>query len=210
MALPQRSPTGAYSRILNKMDVRVRDASDGKEKDFSFINSSVGIREGHKLSIVRGLRKGHKLPLLLMLINHSTGQQEESETGFLKAMSTQGMFGPRWKAGLAAMGIAAASFPLIHYVWRAGEGMMMSSLFALGAGVIMFPAIWAGLSLLDGRRRPQRDMVEAERLRAEIESRLGAQLPAHMKTGRPPATPSPAAAPKPAQTEAPKPVAQKR
>jgi hypothetical protein len=168
------STTGAQSRIVNKMRVFLRDNGDGKEKDFTFVNSSVGVREGHRVSIVRAQVRHAKSPILLMLVNHSTGQREDSDGGFEKAMSTKGYFGQKWKA----FGLSAILFVLFwlvsHFIVRQGQGGLASFFFALMFSFLMFPVFRGGVIVVDKLTVPKKERVEADRLRLEIAGRLAA------------------------------------
>jgi hypothetical protein len=172
--LKSPTPTGAQSRVVNKMRIFLRDNADSKEKDFTFVNSSVGVREGHRISVVRAQLRHIKAPLLLMLVNHATGQREESENGFVTAMSPKGYFGPRWRA----LGLTTILFFLFwgvsHFIVRKGDGGLMSFFMSFMFSFLTYPVFWGGVVLWDRFTVPKRERVEADRLRAEINGRLAA------------------------------------
>lgn len=172
--LKSPTPTGAQSRVVNKMRIFLRDSADGKEKDFTFVNSSVGVREGHRISVVRAQLRHIKAPLLLMLVNHATGQREESENGFTTAMSPKGYFGPRWRAfGLTTI-LFFLFWAISHFIVRQGSGGLMSFFMAFMFSFLTFPVFWGGVVMWDRFTVPKRERVEADRLRAEINGRLAA------------------------------------
>ena len=176
---------GAQS-VLNKMRIFLREKTDGKERDFAFTNTTVGVHEGHAIAIARAIVRGANAPVLLALINESTGQRDDSEEGFARAARVDGFFGPRWKAA----GMSGVLFLLGYLISRffvspeRGEGWWIS--WPLFLSFLAFPVFWGATALWDHVTRGRTGDAEEERLRAEITARLRGPAPAQTPAPAPP------------------------
>lgn len=153
------------SRVLNRM--RVFLMTDGKERDFTFTNSTVGIREGHRVSIVRAGAPNARDPVLVMLHNHSTGQREEM-TGQLRRAVAQKTLSARWRALGAAVVVFVILIALKAFLNT--DRLSVASAFIIAG--LSFPVIWGVFAGLDSLMLPRQERDLADRLRAEIEGRL--------------------------------------
>lgn len=159
-------------QVLNKMRIFLREKTDGKERDFAFTNTTVGVHEGHTIAIARAVLRGSQPPVLLALINESTGQRDDSEEGFARAANISGFFGPRWKA----TGLSAALFALGYLISRfivspeKGAGTWIT--WPLFLAFLAFPIFWGGVALWDRISQGRSGAIEEERLRTEIAARL--------------------------------------
>ena len=168
-----RPGAAPQTRVLNKMRVFLREAAGAPERDFAFTNTTVGVHEGHTIAIARAIVRGSKAPVLLALINESTGQREEAEDGFTRAARVDGFFGPRWKA----FGMAAALFVLGYLLSRFIVSPATTSAtwisWPLFLAFLSFPIFWGGTVVWDRFANGRTGRVEEVRLRSEIAQRLG-------------------------------------
>lgn len=152
------------SVTVNKMRVHLRDRTSGRDADVTFENSTVGVQEGHLITVARArVRRG---PVLLSLVNESTGQREEFPAGFARAIRTE-FFGPRWKA----FGLSTAIF-LTGWLWSAlfsqpTPGVWLG-LWPLFLAFLSFPVLWGGIATLDRLTRVRSDGAAMNAIRAEI------------------------------------------
>ncbi len=168
----------AKPQTVNKTRIFLRETAGGPERDFVFTDTTVGVHEGHTIAIARALARGHKGPILLALINESTGQRDESAAGFARAARPYAMFGPRWKA----FGLSAALFVAGYLASRffvspdKGAGWWIS--WPLMLAFLAFPVFW-GLAALWESMTQGRAVRDGEgALRAEIATRLAPPAPA--------------------------------
>jgi hypothetical protein len=156
----------ARSVPVNKMRVHVKDRTSGRDADAVFTNSTVGVHQGHLIAFARAHVRGRRGPIMLTLINESTGQREEFADGFAKAIRTE-FFGPRWKA----FGVSLAIF-LLGWLWNAlfaqpTPGVWLG-LWPLFLAFLSFPVLWGGVAALDSLTRVRSDGAAANAIRAEI------------------------------------------
>ncbi len=160
------------SEVVNKMRVFLRERTGGRETDVTFENTTVGVHEGHAITVGRAFVRGRRGPVLLTLVNESTGQREEFADGMARALRTE-TFGPRWKA----FGLSAAIF-LLGWLWNALFAQqalgVWGGLWPLFLAFLAYPAFWAGVAGLDGLTRVRSDGAETARIRAEITRLSGA------------------------------------
>lgn len=161
----------ARTEPVNIMRVFLRDRATGREAEVSFVNSTVGVHEGHVIAVARAKVRGARAPVMLALINETTGQREEFPDGFRRAARNE-IFGPRWKA----LGLSVAIF-IIGWlgslvladptpgVWR--------GLWPLFLAFLSFPALWAVIAGLDSLTRVRRDGASTAAIRAEIARQMG-------------------------------------
>lgn len=164
--IPGAKGRAPKNEIVNKMRVFLRDRAGGRETDVTFANTTVGVHEGHSIAVGRAFVRGRRSPVLLTLVNESTGQREEFADGFARALRTE-TFGPRWKA----FGLSAAIF-FLGWLWNALFGQptpgVWRGLWPLFLAFLAYPAFWAGVAGLDGLTRVRSDGAETARIRAEI------------------------------------------
>lgn len=158
--------------VVNKMRIFLREKADGKERDFSFTNTTVGVHEGHAVAIARAIVRGSSAPVLLALINESTGQRDDSEDGFERAARVDGFFGPRWKAvGLSTV-LFAIGYLISRFIVSPEKTASTWITWPLFLAFLAFPIFWGGTVVWDRITRGRTGQVEEERLRAEITARL--------------------------------------
>lgn len=154
------------SRVINRTRVFLKTA-DGRERDFSFANTTVGVREGHRLSIVLAKGAGMKAAQAVLLHNHTTGQRDEMET-VLKDAVRQKTIGARWRAAIGAVVVFLAYYGTMAALNRGEVNLMLAILIAIG----VYPILWLVMGGIDALVLPQRERQLADRLHAEIEGRL--------------------------------------
>jgi len=163
---PAKKGRPSRSLSINKMRVHLRDSASGRDANAEFANSTVGVHEGHLIAFARAFVRGRRGPVMLTLINESTGQREEFAEGFAQAIRTE-FFGPRWKA----FGISLAIF-LVGWLWNAlftqpTPGVWLG-LWPLFLAFLSFPVLWAGVASLDALTRVRSDGAAKNAIRAEI------------------------------------------
>lgn len=164
---------GFQSRISNKM--RLFLMVDGKEQHHDFINCTVGVREGHRVSLAVGRRTRSAPPVRLMLVNHTTGQREELAGAMRQVLDRKPWFGPWTKAVLITLLVQTVGW-LVWTVLGRVEGNMGPLIgFTLISTLGMVPLLAFGLKVFDHLTRKSRLDDDADRLRAEIEGRLHLQ-----------------------------------
>lgn len=161
---------GLADEIINVMHLTLRD-SGGKTQEFAFRNTTVHVREGHDIAIVRARRAGLKAPLVLMLVNRSNGQRDEFSDGLRRAASQKG-WRARWRALIGAACVALLTSPIAHFIVFSGANAAAALGVTLAAGGVAFVALWGGFALSDQVRLPARDRAEVQRLRAEVKAQL--------------------------------------
>ena len=168
---------GAPNRVVNRMRVFVREKAGAQERDFFFTDTTVGVHEGHMIAIARAIVRGTSTPVLLALINESTGQRDESGEGFARAARVGGFFGPRWKAA----GLSTALFLLGYLISRFVVSPDLTATtwitWPLFLAFLAFPVFWGGTTLWDRITSGRSGAVEEVRLRTEIAARLAAPPP---------------------------------
>lgn len=162
----------ARLEAVNHMRVFLRDRASGREADVAFANSTVGVREGDIVTVARAKVSGQRAPVMLMLINESTGQREEFPDGFKRAARNE-VFGPRWKAFGISSGIFVLGW-LWNSVFAGTTPGVWPGLWPLFFAFLSFPVLWAGIAMIDGLTRVRSDGAEAARIRAEIARQSGA------------------------------------
>lgn len=160
------------NRVVNKMRIFLREKADGKERDFAFTNTTVGVHEGHTIAIARAIVRGAEAPVLLALINESTGQRDDSEDGFERAGRVGGFFGPRWKAVGMSTVLFAFGYLISRFVVSPEKTASTWITWPLFLAFLAFPIFWGGTTLWDRITSGRSGQVEEERLRAEITARL--------------------------------------
>jgi hypothetical protein len=182
------SPTPSYRRlgaaltdaVVNVMQLSVTDEA-GKAHRFEFRNTTVGVKEGHVVAVVRAKKPGLKAQATLMLVNRTTGQRDEFPE-VLRAAASQKGLQARWKALFAALATGCAAFAISH--WITFGGAQPTAAAGLGAviGLASFFVYWGAIALSDQIRLPAKDRAEVQRLRAEVTAKLFAPTAAPAKS----------------------------
>jgi len=154
------------SRVVNRTRVFLK-TTDGRERDFSFANTTVGVREGHRISVVLAKGPGMKAAQAVLLHNHTTGQRDEMDAVFKEAVR-QKTISARWRALIGAVVVFLAYYGATAALNR-GE---VNALLAVLIGVGVYPILWLVMGGIDALVLPQRERQIAERVHAEIEGRL--------------------------------------
>ncbi len=158
----------ASRQVVNRMRVFVRPP-EGKERDFEFVNSSVGVREGHSVTVVRAKPPGPARLGAIALINHSTGEREEIAGAFARACA-QAWIPARWRA----IGFAGLVGLLYWAAAALGDLPLRGPGWAFVIAVFAWPLLWALGAILDALVLPARQRAAETHLRAEIEGKLKA------------------------------------
>jgi hypothetical protein len=161
--------------VVNVMQLVLTDDA-GKTHRFEFRNTTVGVKEGHVVAVVRAKKAGLKGPLTLMLVNRTTGQRDEFPKELRAAASQKGLRA-RWKALFAALLIGISAFGVSHVVTFGGQHVEAAIGLGLLAGVGAFVLLWGAIALSDQIRLPAKDRAEVQRLRAEVTAKLFAPSP---------------------------------
>ena len=172
----KRGPS--QSRVINRMRVFLREKAGGKERDFSFTDTTVGVHEGHTVAIARAIVRGSKTPVLLALVNESTGQRDDCDEGFARAARVGGFFGPRWKAAGMSGVLFLLGYLISRFIVSPEKTASTWITWPLVLAFLAFPVFWGGATLWESITNGRSGAVEEERLRAEIAARLTAPSPA--------------------------------
>lgn len=169
-------------KTVNRMRVFLREGAGAAERDFTFTDTTVGVHEGHVVAIARAIVRGQKGPVLLALINESTGQRDDSEEGFARAARPYTMFGPRWKAFFMAAGLFVIGYIVSRFFVSPDKTAMTWVGWPLILAFLTYPVFWgaAGMWQQMTAGRAVRDGESA--LRAEIAARLAPKTPAPAET----------------------------
>lgn len=187
-ALPgeaRRRGPGLAAQTTNVLRMTVQDASGAKHA-FVFRNTTVAVRDGQSVAIVRARRAGRRKPIDLMLINQTTGQRDEFPDGLRLAASQKGLRA-RWKALIGAVVLGALAGVISFYVTLGGTQVWPASAIGLVVGVAAFLGLWGLIALIDQITLPGKERAEVQRLRAEVNARLFSD--AGVRTDAPPSRP---------------------
>jgi hypothetical protein len=154
------------------MRVFLREGPQAKERDYGFADTTVGVHEGHRIAIARAHVQGEKAPVLLALINESTGQREEWDAGFERAARPGGFFGPRWKAFGLSAGLFAVGYLVSRFVMSPERSDTWWVSWPLMLAFLAYPAFWGGVVLWEHVAHGARAKDAVAALHAEIAQRL--------------------------------------
>lgn len=136
-----RRPAGEPGHITNRMRLFVRE-TDGKEQKYDFEDTELGVRETQRVAIVRGRLKRAPEPMHLVLYNLSSGERDTFEPGLAAYLGRKPFFGPLWKAGAFALGVALVFWFVSNFITRDGHGGTMSIFLAAMFGFLTYPMFW--------------------------------------------------------------------
>lgn len=170
----------------NRMKIVVREEATQKERPFTLRNSTVGILEGHQITVITAKPRRVKHPMLLALINRTTGHWEERPAAIQTAVRPRPYLTPPWKAA----GLALLTAPL---VWLYAEALMAGGptgtaavVFAGIFALLSYPLWWGGLEVWTGfanRRAVKRASrlihEEIQRHVASAKAALAPEAPSH-------------------------------
>lgn len=168
----RRHPRGGAlaDEVVNVLRVTVK-GRDGKPRDFSFRNTTVGAAAGHTVAVVQAKKAGRRHPIPLMFVNESTGQRDEFPDGVRLAASQKGL-AARWKAFIAATTVGLGAFAILHFAAYFGQQPWAAVLIALALTSGVFVALWGLIALADQVTLPAKDRAEVQRLRSEVNALL--------------------------------------
>jgi len=115
---------------------------DGREADYDFPSAEVGVREGHRVVIVRA-SDADTQPASIVLLNVSTGERDEYREAFAHFTERAPAIGPKWTAALIAAGMAAAFF--FYFMLGPRMGAFGALFWAVFTGFVLYWPLW-GLS----------------------------------------------------------------
>jgi hypothetical protein len=163
-------------RIINNMRIFVRE-DNGHEDDYDFEESSVGVRQGHRVVIVRATDKRVSKPVILALHNVSNDEREENAENFALFTDRGPKLGPRLLAFAWTVGVFVIGFLLSRFVISPEKGMGWWISWPLFFSFLAFPILWGAIVLWRSVTR----RVSAERARNAIRAEIAARLAAHVK-----------------------------
>lgn len=169
---PKRGPA-LVDQTTNVLRLSLKDTA-GKTHAFVFRNTTVGVRDGHKVAVVRAKRPGRREPIPLMLVNQTTGQRDEFPDGLRRAATQKGL-AARWKALIGALALGAAAGVISFYVTLGGAQVWPAVAIGLAIGIAAFLGLWGLIALIDQLTLPAKERAEIQRLRAEVNARLFAE-----------------------------------
>ncbi len=145
--------------------------SDGKERDFQFANTTVGVREGHKIALVRAKPDGPGPWYNLAIYNFTTEQREEQIGAFAKA-TRQRWVPARVRAIVWAVLIGLVHWGLATVTDLRGKGFVV----AAAVGVLAYPLVWAFFGTIDALVLPGEERAAEKALRKAIDQKMAARL----------------------------------
>lgn len=168
-----RGKPAAPGRGVNAMRLHLRDVATGKDREFMIRNSTVGVHDQHRVTIIRAKQNRTKDLKIVAVINQSTGQWED-RPAMIDAVSTPNpVFGPLWKAAFASLALAGVVFAVNHFIFTAdGTGLGGSLWYGFLWGFITYPLFWAGFRVWNGLTHKRRARLAKELLRAEIDHQV--------------------------------------
>lgn len=157
------------SKVVNHM--RLFIAIDEKtERDFKFTNTTVGIREGHRVAIVRAKPAGPGPWLNIALYNLTTQQREEQIGAFAKAARQQ-WIPARWRAGVWGFGAF-----VLFWLFSAIAGLKLNGQdhlkVAIAIGVLVVPIAWLIGAITDRIVIPSNQRAAEKALRFAIDEQM--------------------------------------
>jgi hypothetical protein len=160
-------------RAVNVMRLHLRDVATGKDKEFVIRNSTVGVHDQHRVTIIRAKQNRTKDLKIVAVINQSTGQWEDRRAMIEMVSTPNPVFGPLWKAGFASAALAAIVFAVNHFIFvEDGTGLGGSLWYGFLWGFITYPILWAMFRVWNGLTRKRRARLAKELLRAEIDHQV--------------------------------------
>lgn len=129
--------------ITNRMRLFVK-LTDGKEQKYDFEDTELGVRETQRVVVVRGQGKGKRDrgPYNIVIFNVSSGERGEFESGLHAYLAHTPFFGPLWKAGVLALGVALVFWFVSNFIMRDGHGGTGSVWLAVMFAFLTYPVFW--------------------------------------------------------------------
>lgn len=192
------SPTGRREdegHITNRMRLFVKQ-TDGVEKKFDFDDTELGVRETQRIAIVRGKLKKVDEPMNLILFNLSSGEHDTFENGLRIYLGRKPFFGPLWKAGALALGVALVFWFVSNFITRSGYGGMMSVALSIMFAFLTYPVFWWITRTWDRITERMRYKAARKRFINDMAGRVKAYAPkAAPASAAPQQAPPPSASP---------------
>lgn len=179
-------PVAQPGHITNRMRLFVRDA-DGREQKYDFEDTELGVRETQRVVIVRGSRKRAREPVNLVLYNLSSGERDAFEPGLAAYLGRRPFFGPLWKAGVLALGVALVFWFVSNFIERDGQGGTMSMFFAAMFGFLTYPVFWWLCRVWDRITERMRYKAARKRFLKDMDARAQAHAATPAGATEPPA-----------------------
>lgn len=155
-----------------KMRVFLR-GDDGLEADYDVPSAEVGVREGHRIVLVRA-SDADTQPASIVLLNVATGEREEYRAAFAHFTERAPAIGPKWTAALIAAGMAAAFF--LYFMLGPGMAAFGALFWAVFVGFVLYWPLWGLAWTYFKITAPIRAERARNAMRAEIEGRMAAHI----------------------------------
>jgi hypothetical protein len=162
--------------ITNRMRLFVRH-TDGKEQKYDFEDTELGVRETQRVVIVRGQPKKAPQPMNLVLYNLSSGERDTFENGIATYLGHKPFFGPLWKAGVLALGVALVFWSVSNFITRDGDGGLGSISLAIMFAFLTYPVFWWLCRTWDRITERMRYKAARKRFLADMDARSRAYTP---------------------------------
>ena len=176
--------------ITNRMRLFVRDINGGEQK-YDFEDTELGVRETQRVAIVRGKLRKAAEPVNLILFNLSSGESDTFEPGLAAYLGHRPFFGPLWKAGVLALGVAVIFWFVSNFITRNGTGGMMSVWLALMFAFLTYPVFWWICRVWDRLTERIRYKAARKRFIQEMAGRAQAYAPSRTASETAASTPQP-------------------
>jgi hypothetical protein len=162
--------------ITNRMRLFVRQ-TDGAEKKYDFEDTELGVRETQRVAIVRGKPRKATEAVNLILFNLSSGEKDTFEPGLAAYLGHRPFFGPLWKAGVLALGVAVIFWFVSNFITRDGAGGMWSIWLAVMFAFLTYPVFWWLCRTWDRITERMRYKSARKRFIADMSARVQAYAP---------------------------------
>ena len=164
-----------HGHITNRMRLFVRE-TDGREHNYDFDGTRLGVRETQRVAIVRGRPKRAKDALNLILYNLSSGEHDTFEDGLAVYLGRTPVIGAYGKAF-----IFSALVALITWVAPQWAGVGYNGAIAVGLAVMFalggYPIFWWLSDVWDRVSERIRFVNARKRFIAEMSARVRAHAP---------------------------------
>jgi hypothetical protein len=162
--------------ITNRMRLFLRE-TDGKERKYDFEDTELGVRETQRVVVVRAQGKRDGDAYNITLHNLSSGERGEFESGLARYLGHKPFFGPLWKAGVLALGVALVFWFVSNFITRNGYGGMLSVSLALMFAFLTYPVFWWICRTWDRITERMRYKAARKRFLNDIDARARAYAP---------------------------------
>ena len=134
-----RRPSLEPGHITNRMRLFVRHP-DGREQNYDFEETKLGVRKSQRVGIVRGQPKAAAVTLNLLLYNLSSGETDEFKPNMRLYLGNKPFFGPLAKALFFSLAVALIFFIVSHFFYQLGS--VWATVWGVVFAIVTYPILW--------------------------------------------------------------------